>query len=242
MNEAVLIGLIALVAFAYSLVGHGGASGYIALLTLAGLSAAVVRPSALVLNVCVSAVAFMHYAKAGHFRWKLFWPFAALAVPAAWLGSQVVLDPLVYQRILALCLLVAVARLFGLFGNGEGERRAVPMALAIGIGAVLGLVSGVIGIGGGILLSPLLLLFRWADAKTTAATSALFILVNSLAGLAGLWSGGATFDPRMLTWVGVALVGGAVGSWLGARRMPEPRLRQALGAVLVLASFKLFFP
>jgi uncharacterized membrane protein YfcA len=88
----------------------------------------------------------------------------------------------------------------------------------------------------------LLLLFRWGDAKTTAATSALFILVNSLAGLAGLWSGGATFDPRMLTWVGVALVGGAVGSWLGARRMPEPRLRQALGAVLVLASFKLFFP
>ena len=122
-------------------------------------------------------------------------------------------------RFLAGCLLVAVARLFGLFGSGEGERRAVPMAVALGIGALLGLVSGVIGIGGGILLSPLLLLFRWADAKTTAATSALFILVNSLAGLAGLWSNGATLDPRMLTWVGVALVGGvtvAVG-WLASK-------------------------
>lgn len=242
MNEALLIGLIALVAFAYSLVGHGGASGYIALLTLAGLSASVVRPSALVLNVCVSTIAFMHYASAGHFRWKLFWPFAVLAVPAAWLGAHVTLEPLVYKRILALCLLVAVARLFGLFGSGEEARREVPMALAIGIGAVLGLVSGVIGIGGGILLSPLFLLLRWADAKTTAATSALFILVNSLAGLAGLWSNGATLDPRMLTWVGVALVGGLAGSWLGARRVPEPRLRQALGVVLVFASFKLFFP
>lgn len=242
MNEALLIGLIALVAFAYSLVGHGGASGYIALLTLAGLSASVVRPSALVLNVCVSAVAFVHYASAGHFRWKVFWPFAVLAVPVAWLGSHVTLEPLVYQRILALCLLVAVARLFGLFGSGEGERRELPIALAIALGALLGAVSGIIGIGGGILLSPLLLLFRWADAKIAAATSALFILVNSLAGLAGLWSSGASMDPRMLTWVGVALVGGVFGSWLGARRVAEPMLRQALGVVLVFASFKLFFP
>ena len=242
MNEVLLIGLITLVAFAYALVGHGGASGYIALLTLAGLSILVVRPSALVLNICVSALAFVQFARAGHFRWKLFWPFALLAVPCAWLGSRVDLEPIVYQRLLALCLLVAVTRLFGLFGSGEGQQREVPVALAIGIGAVLGLIAGVIGIGGGILLSPLLLLFRWADAKTTAATSALFILVNSLAGLAGLWSGGATLDPHMLTWVGVALLGGLAGSWLGAQRVPEPRLRQALGVVLVFASVKLFFP
>ena len=242
MNEALLIGLIALVAFAYALVGHGGASGYIALLTLSGFSIAVVRPSALVLNICVSALAFLQFARAGHFQWKLFWPFAVLAVPCAWLGSQIDLEPLMYQRILALCLLVAVARLFGVFGSGEGERREMPVALAIGIGAVLGLLSGAIGIGGGILLSPLLLLFRWADAKTTAATSALFILVNSLAGLAGLWSAAVAFDPRMLTWVAMALVGGLAGSWIGARRVPEPRLRQVLGVALVFASVKLFFP
>lgn len=242
MNELLLIGLIALVAFAYALVGHGGASGYIALLTLAGFSVAVVRPSALVLNCCVSAVAFTQYAAAGHFRWRLFWPFAVLAVPAAWLGAQVELDPLLYKRVLALCLLVAVARLFGAFGDGEGPRRTVAVPVALLIGAVLGLVSGLIGIGGGILLSPLLLLFRWADARTAAATSALFILVNSLAGIAALWSPSVTFGPQVLTWVGVAVIGGLVGSWFGACRLPEIRLRQALGVVLTFAAIKLFLP
>jgi hypothetical protein len=110
------------------------------------------------------------------------------------------------------------------------------------IGAVLGLLSGVIGIGGGILLSPLLLLFRWADARTTAATSALFILVNSLAGLLGLARTGASADPRLVGWVAVAVAGGMLGSWLGARRVPEPRLRQALGVVLFFAAVKLWWP
>lgn len=242
MNELLLVGLIAVVAFAYALVGHGGASGYIALLTLAGFSIAVVRPSALVLNICVSAVAFAHYAAAGHFRWRLFWPFAVLAVPAAWLGAQVELDPLLYKRVLAMCLLVAVARLFGLFRGGEGPQREVPVPVALIIGAVLGLVSGLIGIGGGILLSPLLLLFRWADARTAAATSALFILVNSLAGIAALWSRTVTFGPQVLTWVGVAVLGGVLGGWTGARRLPELRLRQALGVVLIFAAIKLFLP
>jgi uncharacterized membrane protein YfcA len=242
MNDPLLIGLIALVAFAYALVGHGGASGYIALLTLAGLTAAVVRPSALALNVCVSAIAFVQYGRAGHFRWTLFRPFAVLAVPAAWLGAHVELDPLVYKRLLALCLLVAVLRLLGAFGPGDGPLRPMPCAAAMVIGAVLGLLSGVIGIGGGILLSPLLLLFRWADARTTAATSALFILVNSLAGLLGLARTGASADPRLVGWVAVAVAGGMLGSWLGARRVPEPRLRQALGVVLFFAAVKLWWP
>jgi uncharacterized membrane protein YfcA len=242
MNEVLLIGLIGLVAFAYAMVGHGGASGYIALLTLAGVSTLAVRSSALALNVCVSAIAFVHYRQAGHFRWQLFWPFAVLAVPAAWLGAQVEVEPLVYKRMLALCLLAAVLRLLGVFGTGEGAQRPVPVAAALGIGAVLGLLSGIIGIGGGILLSPLLLLFRWADARTTAATSALFILVNSLAGLAGIVGEGIAFDPRMAGWVAVALAGGLLGSWLGARRVPEPRLRQALGVVLFFAAVKLWWP
>ena len=242
MNDALLIGLIALVAFAYALVGHGGASGYIALLTLAGLSAVVVRPSALALNVCVSAIAFVQYRRAGHVRRDLFAPFAVPAVPAAWLGAQVEVEPLVYKRLLALCLLVAVLRLLGAFGTGEGAHRPVPLAAALVIGAALGFISGVIGIGGGILLSPLLLLFHWADARTTAATSALFILVNSLAGLAGLVGEGAAFDPRMIGWVAVAVGGGLLGSWLGARRVPEPRLRQVLGVVLLFAAVKLWWP
>jgi len=242
MNEAVLIVLIAAVAFAYALVGHGGASGYIALLTLAGISTVVVRSSALALNVCVSGLAFIQYQRAGHFQWRLFWPFAALSVPAAWLGSTIVLEPLAYKRMLALCLVVAVLRLLGVFGQGSDDRRPLPIAVALGTGAVLGFIAGIIGIGGGILLSPLMLLFRWADARTTAATSALFILVNSLAGLIGLARTGTAFDPRMIGWVAVAVAGGLLGSWLGARRVPEHRLRQALGVVLFFAAVKLWWP
>jgi uncharacterized membrane protein YfcA len=242
MNEVLLIGLIAVVAFAYAMVGHGGASGYIALLTLAGISTALVRSSALALNVCVSAIAFAQYQRAGHFRWELFWPFALLSVPAALLGAQVEVGAVVYKRILAACLLVAVLRLLGAFGRGEGEQRPLPIAVAVLIGAALGFIAGVIGIGGGILLSPLMLLFRWADARTTAATSALFILVNSLAGLVGVAREGASFDPHMLAWIAVAVAGGVLGSWLGARRMPEPGLRHALGVVLLFAAVKLWWP
>lgn len=242
MDGPLLIVLIALVAFAYAMVGHGGASGYLALLALAGAAVSVMRPTALTLNLVVSAIAFVQYARAGHFRWHVFWPFALLSVPAAWLGAKVDLDPLVYKRVLAVCLLFAVARLFGLFGAGASTDRSVPLVPALLIGAVLGLVSGMIGIGGGILLSPVLMLCRWADAKTTAATSALFIFVNSAAGMAGSLSKGETVTPEMLPWLVAAVIGGFAGSWIGASRLPELRLRQALGLVLLFASVKLMLP
>lgn len=242
MDSGWFLLVIAVIAFMYAMVGHGGASGYLALMAIMGLAVATMRPSALILNCCVSAIAFVQFAHAGHFKWKVFWPFAVLSVPAAWLGAQVDLDPLLYKRILAACLLVAVARLFGLLGKPQESLHQVPLLLALVIGAVLGLVSGMIGIGGGILLSPIILLMAWADVKTTAAVSALFILVNSLSSLVGLASKGIAFDPRMWWWIMAAVAGGALGSWLGAWRMPIPRLRQALGLVLLFASFKLFFP
>src|SRR5690606_3708819 len=154
MDGTLLIALIALVACAYAMVGHGGASGYLALMALAGMSVAVMRPSALVLNLFVSAIAFTQFARAGHFSWTVFRPFALASIPAAWLGAQVQLDPLVYKRILAVCLLFAVARLFGLFGKGSTVLRPVPLGWGLLIGLLLGFVSGMIGIGGGILLSP----------------------------------------------------------------------------------------
>lgn len=242
MDGTLLLFLIALVAFAYAMVGHGGASGYLALLALGGSSVEVMRPTALTLNLLVSAIAFVQYARAGHFRWRTFWPFAALSVPAAWLGAQLTLDPVLYKRILAVCLLFAVARLLGLFGRGGPAERPVPLVPALLIGAVLGLVSGMIGIGGGILLSPMLMLCRWADAKTTAATAALFIFVNSAAGMVGLASGTAVLGPDLLPWIGAAVIGGLCGSWIGASRLPELRLKQTLGLVLLFASVKLMFP
>lgn len=239
--DAGLLLLIALVAFAYAMVGHGGASGYLAVMALAGMSIAVMRPTALVLNLFVSAIAFVQYARGEHFRWRTFWPFAVLSVPAAWLGAQYMPDPVVYKRILAVCLLFAVARLFGMFGKVKGPAVPVPIAWALLIGAVLGLVSGMIGIGGGVLLGPLLLLFRWADMKTTAATTALFIFVNSLSGLAGALASGQTLDRHMVPWIAAAMAGGMLGGWLGAHRMQEKRLKQALGLVLLFASVKLMW-
>ncbi|MFZ1688643.1 MAG: sulfite exporter TauE/SafE family protein [Flavobacteriales bacterium] len=242
MDGTVFILLIALVACMYAMVGHGGASGYLALMAIAGVATSTMRPSALILNLCVSAIAFAQFARAGHFKWNLFWPFAVLSVPCAWLGSQIVLDPLIYKRVLSVCLLVAVARLFGFFGRPTTASRTVPLALALVIGAALGVVSGMIGIGGGILLSPIILLMGWAEVKSTAAVSALFIFVNSLSGLIGLAGDGLVLDPHTWWWIIAAVGGGSLGSWVGAWRMPDPRLRQALGVVLLFASIKLFFP
>lgn len=242
MDPLLLIVLIAFVAFAYAMVGHGGASGYLALMALAGMSVVVMRPSALVLNLFVSAISFTQYARGGHFRWRVFWPFAVASMPAAWLGAQMQLDPLVYKRILAVCLLFAVARMFGLFGKGRENLVPVPIVAALVIGAVLGFVSGMIGIGGGVLLSPMLMLLNWADMKTTAATSALFIFVNSAAGLAGAIGNGETLSTNMLPWIAAAVAGGLLGGWIGAKRLNELRLKQALGIVLLFASVKLMMP
>ena len=242
MNELLFLGLIAIVAFAYAMVGHGGASGYLALMALAGIPLLIARPSALMINLFVSAIAFTQYARAGHFRWALFWPFAITSVPMAWLGAQVEIDPLLYKRILAVCLLLAVIRLLGLFGTKDQAERKAPLAAALVIGAALGFVSGLISIGGGILLSPVLLLMRWADTKVTACTSALFILVNRAAGLAGTPDLASVIDVHLLTWVAVALIAGLVGAYIGARRLEQPRLRQALGVVLLFACVKLWWP
>ncbi len=237
--DPLLLLLLAFVAITYAMVGHGGASGYLALMALWGFPQEVMRPSALVLNLFVSAIGFVQFARAGHFKWRLFWPFAVASVPMAWLGAQVVLDAGLYKKILAVCLLIAVARMLGLFGGGRSEERPLQLPVALLVGAVLGFVSGMIGIGGGILLSPLFLLAGWANAKTTAAISAAFIFVNSTSGLAGALGRGETLDPGMWPFILVAVVGGLLGGWIGARKLPEMQLRQVLGIVLLFACIKL---
>ena len=242
MIEWWLLLLFAVVAFAYSLVGHGGASGYLAIMALLSFTPALMKPTALVLNLFVSLIAFVQFYRAGHFRWKLFWPFAIVSIPCAFLGGRIDLDPLWYKRLLGLCLVVAALRLFGLFSRRDHAISEPPIVLALFFGAAIGLLSGLLGIGGGILLSPVLLLAAWADAKTAAAVSSLFIFVNSAAGLIGSRSEMAVIDPSMFLWIGATVIGGLLGSWIGARRAPEPRLRQVLGGVMVLASIKLFWP
>jgi uncharacterized protein len=240
-TEAIAFGF-ATVALIYAAVGHGGASGYLALGALLGLSQSDLRLPALVMNMAVSGIAFIQFHRAGHFRWSVFWPFALTSIPMAWLGARVVLEPAVFEHVLAVCLLAAAARLLGLFGSTPIELRPVKTPLALASGAVLGTVSGMIGIGGGVFLSPLLILLRWADARSAAAVSALFILVNSAAGALSAVQHGEVLHPDTSTWTCTALLGGLVGSFIGARRLSPIWVQRVLGVVLVLASVKLFAP
>lgn len=242
MNGTILIVLVLVIAFAYAMVGHGGASGYLALLALVGTASEVMKPTALLLNLCVSLISFTQFFRAGHFRWRMFWPFALLSVPCAFIAAGFQLDDRIYGRLLAACIVIAALRLLGVFGAGEKSTLEVPVVPALLIGAAVGSLSGLLGIGGGVLLSPVLLMCGWANAKTAAATSALFIFVNSAAGLLNVRSIPVAFTQEMLLWTGAAVCGGLLGSWVGARKAPEPRLRQALGIVLLLASIKLLWP
>lgn len=242
MNTFIILFLLLAVAFFYSAVGHGGASGYIAVLSIMGVNASLIKPSALVLNILVAGISFYHYYRSGYFNWKLFWPFALFSVPMAYLGAFVQLAPVVYKQLLGVCLVLAVLRLLGVFNKSkEVEIKPLPIPWALLIGALLGLLSGTIGIGGGIILSPLLLIFNWTNFKQTAATSALFIVVNSIAGLFGLMKQGIPFSTDIVLWLIVALAGGFAGAYWGSKRAENKLLKNVLAAVLVVAALKLMF-
>jgi uncharacterized protein len=240
MEPFLIPALLFLVAALYSSVGHGGASGYLAVLAVMNIPPYQMRPSALLLNLCVSAIAFQRFASKGHFRLRLFLPFAAGSIPCAFIGAGITVDPLLYERLLALCLLAAVGRMLLSGVKRDGTVRKANMAAAFLAGMVIGFLSGIIGIGGGILLSPLLLLLRWSTAHEAAAISALFILVNSAAGLLGLKDLSPLGEPQLIGWLIAAVTGGLVGAWLGAARSSDLRLRQVLAVVLLFASFKLW--
>ena len=239
MPELILIFLIVIIAFLYASVGHGGASGYLALMAIAGISPAIMKPSALLLNIFVSAISFIQFYRHGYFKWNLLWPFIILSIPLAFLGAQIKLDVHIYKIILAICLLIATMRLLGLFGKGSSDTRPLNIPLAIFIGAILGFISGMIGIGGGILLSPVILLMRWADMKQTAVISAAFIFLNSVSGLSGAFSTHIEFPPSIYLWTMAAVAGGLGGAYLGSSKFNTVTLRYILSAVLLFASTKL---
>ena len=242
MNPEIIALIAVLVlAFLYSSVGHGGASAYLAIMTILSFPIELIRPSALLMNLFVAGIAFVQYYRAGHFKWNIFWPFAVASIPMAFAGAHISLEPELYKRVLGLLLLVTVLRMFGLLGKGSSVVDNVPIIPAMIAGAVVGFVSGIIGIGGGIILSPLLLMLNWSNMKTAAAVSAAFIWVNSLAGLIGLMNAGATLHADIWVWVAVALVGGLFGAYFGSRRLNNKQLRGVLGGVLLLAGLKLIF-
>jgi uncharacterized membrane protein YfcA len=209
-------------------------------MTLFGLSVATIRPIALILNILVATLGTVQFWRAGHFSWRLFWPFALLAVPAAFLGGYIHFPILILRLLLGLVLLISAARLFM---QRDDPRRvaAPPLPVAISFGASIGFLSGLTGTGGGIFLTPLLLLARWARAKQVAAVSALFIFVNSFAGLCGYFVSNHSVPPLALPLALAAISGGAIGSYLGSRRFPVKALLRLLAIVLVIAGAKLIF-
>ncbi|PLX01381.1 MAG: hypothetical protein C0595_14930 [Marinilabiliales bacterium] len=241
--EIDIIFLVALflVAFIYSAVGHGGASGYLALMALFGISTIFMRASALTLNLFVSAVSFYAFYRAGHFKIKILIPFIIGSVPLAFIGARIIIDPQIFKYILGVFLIFAVARM--LFSPKEKEKAVISFnfSIAIIIGAFLGFFSGLIGIGGGIILSPVLLLLGWTNVKETAAISAIFIFVNSASGLLGLISTGIHLSPNLIYWVVIAFTGGLAGAYVGSSRMSLKKLKYLLAFVLFLASIKLLF-
>jgi hypothetical protein len=252
MDETTVWGLASLFLLAsvlYASVGHGGASAYLAVMTLWGLESAIIRPVPLILNLCVSSIAAAHFARAGHFRWPLFWPFAVTSIPAAHLGGRwaTELPDAAYKPLLAAVLLFGAARLWWRLAPAEVRPPRLPARPgALACGAALGLLAGLTSTGGGVFLTPLVLLCGWATAQQAAATSALFILVNSLAGLLGWWSQQADLSAAVAPWSGAigfwaaaVVAGGWVGSRLGSRRLGGLALRRVLALVLLIASLEL---
>lgn len=231
--------LLFIVAFLYAAVGHGGASGYLALMALFGMAPEFMKPTALLLNLFVSLSAFVLFYKEGHFKWKVFLPFALASIPFSFIGGMISLDASIYKKVLGVLLLIPIIRLIAFPNTDNNDLKKSTLFISLLIGACIGFLSGLIGIGGGIILSPVLLLLAWTNQKQTAAISALFIFVNSMSGLAGQLTKGIDFKHEMFILVGVAFVGGLIGAWFGARKFNQNILKYLLASVLLMASIKL---
>lgn len=228
-----------LAAALYSSVGHAGASAYIALMALFGVPAAVMRPTALALNVLVASLASWRYVLAGQFRWRVLWPFLLGATPMAFVGGGIHLPGEFYRPLVGVVLWIAAARLLWPKElRTETDWRDPPIWAGIAAGAAIGLLSGLTGTGGGIFLSPILLFMAWSPVRQSAGVAAVFVLVNSLAGLAGNVASLGALPPQLPLYAGAALLGGLAGTSLGVR-LQSPWLNRALGLVLVIAGAKL---
>lgn len=229
------------VAFLYASVGHGGASGYLALMALYGVAPQEMKPTALFLNLFVSLTSFIQYYRGKHFKKDIFIPIALASIPFAFLGGMLSIDDHLYKTILGILLLLPIIRFF-FFKQVPDDRLVAPVKwISVLLGAIIGLLSGMIGIGGGIILSPILILLLWTNQKQTAAISAAFIFVNSLAGLGGMLTQGISLSSNMILYIVIAFSGGLLGAYMGSKKFNQEVLKYILATVLLMAAYKLLF-
>jgi len=240
MLEIGVILAILIVAVLYSSVGHGGASGYLAVMAFLVVTPEITKPAALLLNAFVASIATFQFYRAGYFSWRIFLPFAVTSVPFAFLGGMIQLSIPAYKIVLGLVLVFAAARLAWKLSAGK-EISDPPIWISLLIGALIGLLSGLVGVGGGIFLTPVLLLMNWSETKKAAGVSALFILVNSISGLAGTYAQVVRLPGNVWFWVMAAVVGGVIGSTLGSKKFNSLTLRRVLAVALLFAGVKLLF-
>lgn len=243
METGILILLVACIfgaALLYASVGHGGGSGYLAAMALIGIEPMLMKPTALALNVLVGTIGTIKFYRAGYFSWRLFWPFAVTSVPFAFIGGSIVLSAVVYQPIVGMVLLFAGYRLaFSKPATGDDQVTSVRKIWGLAAGVVIGLLSGLTGVGGAIFLSPLLLLGGWATPRTASGVAAAFVLVNSISGLMGHVSY-VSAPPDFLPYVAAAAaLGGWIGAELGSRRLAPRLILRLLAVVLLVAGLKM---
>lgn len=244
MNLA-LVSLTMIVAALYSSVGHGGATGYLAVMSFFGVPKDTMATTALFLNCMTAGVSFFTYQREGYHCLRLTWPFLATSIPCSFLGATTKLSEQQYATLLAVVLFLTALRLAFFRQQADAPQRFTtppPLEIAATVGAILGLVSGAVGIGGGIFLSPVIILLKWADAKTTSATAALFIIANSVSGLIGRAASGTLANTDITAFLVVAFFGAMVGAHWGCKMSSSLGLRRMLAIVLVIAGVKLFLP
>lgn len=234
-----VLGVLA-IALLYSSVGHAGASGYIAVMSLANIAPAEIKPTALALNILVASIASWQFWRAAHFSWSLFWPFALASVPMAFAGGYLNLPAQWFKLLVGFILLWSALQLF-LRPPQEREPKPPATPVALGTGAGIGLLSGLTGTGGGIFLTPLLIFLRWARTTTASGVSAPFILLNSIAALSGNIAATKNLPAFALPLAVAVIVGGSIGSYLGSRRLAPGVVKRLLAAVLSIAGAKLIF-
>ena len=230
------------IALLYSTVGHAGASGYLATMALLSFPPAIMKPTALMLNIIVALITTIRFVKAGHFSWRLFWPFALASVPLAYLGGGMHVDATMYKVLVGIALVFAAFHLIlrsKVVADDPGQMTSPGIGASLAVGGGLGFLSGLTGVGGGIFLSPVLIILNWAGLRRTAAVAAAFILLNSISGLAGYIQKGGAIPDHLGFWSVAVISGGFIGSTLGATKFNSPVLRVLLGVMLVMAGVKL---